>query len=247
MLKSTVHLTVEFSGKDIPLTSTGGLFANDVDVKYLVVDMTGQQHAAHRQVARMVLRPATQATFADHGMRWITEFELAPGRYQLRVAAREKIGGKMGSVFVDLEVPDLATLPFGVSDLLITSTAAARATMGTSPTPLATLLPTPTTTVRQFSRDDTITALAAFYDNITTSVHTVDLKATLMSDIGAQVFLKEEARDSKDLNSAKGGYRWTIALPLKDLAPGRYLLAVEGRSRLGNGGTVRKEVEFRIR
>jgi hypothetical protein len=92
----------------------------------------------------------------------------------------------------------------------------------------------------------TLTGLAAFYDNVADPEHRGDLKASVQSDSGAQVFLREETRESPDLSSAKGGYRWTVNVPLASLSPGRYVLAIEGRSWLGEK-SIKKELEFRIR
>jgi hypothetical protein len=245
--KSTVHLTVELNGKDIPLRSAAGFSVNDVELKYVAVTMKGEQQAARREIAHLQLKPATLPGFPQHGMRWVTEFELPPGRYQLRMAAHEQLTGRTGSVFADIEVPDFAAAPFAMSDLLITTTSAPKTVMGISASNLGTLLPTPTTTVREFSRDDTLSVLAAFYDTQTTVPHTVDLRATVQSDAGARVFLREESRDGRDLKVEAGGYRWPLTVPFAGLSPGRYILIVEGRSRLASAAPAKREMEFRIR
>jgi hypothetical protein len=247
MNKSTVHLTVEFSGQDLPLKPEGRVLKNDVTVEYVALDVKGEIQANGREVADIRLAQKYHATFPQNGVRYMHEFEIAPGRYQLRIAARESLSGKTGSVFVDLDVPDLATLPFAMGDIVLTSTTAEATATGKSTPAFGRLLPTPPVTTRVFSKDETLTALTAFYDNVLEPKHRVDLKATVQSDVGAQVFLREETRESTELASAKGGYRWQISLPLASFAPGRYVLVLEGRSWLGDQRTAKKEIEFRVR
>jgi len=247
LLKSTVHLTVEFRGGDVPLKSSGGLFTNDIDIEYLALDMHGTSQAGGREVAHLQLKPATQADFAETGVRYVTEFELAPGRYQLRVAAREHLGGHTGSVFYDLDVPDVGARPVAMSDLLITSSRASKTPTPSGTSTIGGALPAPTTTVREFTAADTLTVAASMYDNDASPAHQDDLNVSVHTDAGAEVFQRGEDRANAGLTSATGGYVWVVSVPLTGLAPGRYVLGVELRSRLGADRAVRREVEFRVK
>jgi VWFA-related protein len=246
MVKSTVHLTVEFSGKDVALKDEKGVSTNDIDVEYLAMDAHGNAAANWREIVHLSLLPATRAGFLEQGVRYVTEFQMAPGRYQVRIAARERLGGRAGSVFYDLEVPDFAKPALAMSDLLLTSTQAARVKTGKSSSTLGAILPGPTTTRREFTTDDTLTAAVSIYDNDAEHAHAVDIKATVHADDGAEVFRREDERASKDVVNAKGGAPYAVSVPLKGLAPGRYVLAIEIRSRLG-GDPIKRELEFKIK
>ena len=50
-----------------------------------------------------------------------SRLKLPPGRYQLRMAARETGGGRVGSVTYDLDVPDFTKAPLTMSGILIAS------------------------------------------------------------------------------------------------------------------------------
>ena len=55
------------------------------------------------------------------GFRTHSRLELAPGRYQIRVAALLGETGPVGSVHQDIDVPDLSTPPLAMSgDLSVT-------------------------------------------------------------------------------------------------------------------------------
>jgi hypothetical protein len=47
--------------------------------------------------------------------------------------------------------------------------------------------------------------------------------------------------------ATKGGFSWVVDVPLKGLPAGRYVLAVEARSRLKEVDPVKKEVEFTVK
>jgi VWFA-related protein len=245
--KITVHVTVEFDGRDITLKPAGGAFTNDIDIQCMAIDMKGVAQANVRDVAHLQLRPETKDRFNEVGVRVVREIEVPPGRYQLRVGARERLGSRSGSVFVDLEVPDLATARLGLSDLLLTSSAATKTPTPNNMSTLGRILPTPTTTSRVFTAAETLTAAVSIYDNDTRALHSVDYKATLTSDAGAEVFQREENRAAAEMVAAKGGYNWVVQVPLKGLAPGRYVLAIEARSRLGGVEPIRKETEITIK
>jgi len=246
LLKNAVVVTIEFNGKDLALKPEGQLLTNTIAVEYVAIDMKGTIQANAREDAQIRLEPKYHATFPQQGVRYVHEFELAPGRYQLRIAAQESLGGRRGSVFFDLDVPNLAGASPGMSDVLITSSHAHLTATGKSSPGFGSLLPTPPVTSRTFTPAETLTVLAAFYDKVEPR-HSVDLRATVSSDTGVQVFRRDETRPSTDLDSAKGGYRWPVTLPLASFSPGRYVLTIEARSWLGDAPAVKKEVEFRVR
>ena len=77
-----------------------------------------------------------------------------PGRYQLRVAAREAEQGRRGSVFYDLQVPDFGAQALAMSGVLLTSREAALGRSRRRRTrSLKALLETPPTVSRAFARE----------------------------------------------------------------------------------------------
>jgi VWFA-related protein len=239
-----VHMTVEFSGKDVPFKPLNNLFVNDIEIGFHAQSMTTKANASGRHIMHLRLLPATHEAFPRTGVRYVTEFNVEPGRYQLRVAAREQQTGRAGSVFHDLEVPDFKKETLAMSDLLLTTSVADKTLTGKASQTLGAKLPGQTTTARTFAPTDTLSVFAAVYDS-ETRPHTVDLKVSVTADDGAQVFGREDARSSQELAGAAGEFPYTISVPLRALKPGRYVLAVEARSRLGTAIT--KMTEFSVR
>jgi hypothetical protein len=244
-LRSLVLLTAELSHTDLSFTSEDGLFVNDVDVAYQVLDADGGRRAFDRRTIRLRLRPASRDSAAARGLRYVTEFALPPGRYQLRLVARERAGGRAGSVFYDLTVPDYATAPLALSDLLIT-TSMVRRTLTAGATPaVSSIFASPTTVSREWSASESLGIFAALYAAETDPPHTIDLRVAVHADHGTRVFLREDRLDSRQLGRDGRGFDYRVTIPLQAFAPGRYVLTVEARSRRG-GEAVIKETEFRV-
>ena len=49
-----------------------------------------------------------------------------------------------------------------------------------------------------------------------------------------------------DLGGQRGGYGYTTKIPMKDLAPGTYVLKVEAKSRLANVAAASREVLIKV-
>ena len=67
---------------------------------------------------------ADRADHAATAVRLSPRLTLPPGRYQLRVAAKESGGGLTGSVFYDLTVPDFTKEKFNMSGVVLTAATA---------------------------------------------------------------------------------------------------------------------------
>ena len=241
---ATLAIVAQFSGKDLAFVERDGKFTNLVDMSYILVNPQGKVVAGNKDTINMGLKPETYKRVMQLGFRLQAKIDVPPGRYSLRLAVHEG-GGRVGSVFTDLVVPDFLKEPLTMSGLAVTS-----ATAGQVPTAgalnLSALLPAPPTTAREFTSKDQLAVLAEVYDNLGAQSHTVEITTTLRSDDGKTVFSNTERRQSSELAGARGGYGYTSRVPLTDLAPGLYVLKVEARSSLGKPLSVAREVQFRI-
>jgi VWFA-related protein len=240
-----VPITVEIAGRDIATDPKNDTMANSVKLTYVALDMSGNVKAKGFKTMDVPIKSDTRQTIAERGLRLVMEIELPPGRYQLRVAGHEALGGRTGSVFWDLDIPDFTKSPLVMSHLAISSAIASRMPTGYDAPSLKDLLPGPPTTIREFTRDDLLAVFADVYDN-DERPHSVDLSATVRSDSGTRVFVVREERNNRDAATGRGGYGYVARIPLKDLAPGTYVVSIEARSRLG-GDPVMREVQFSIK
>jgi VWFA-related protein len=244
--KPRVHFTVEIAADQVPLAEKGGAGLNEVELIYRAIDAAGKVHASTRRTAELTLLPAMRKAIEQFGYRFEAAVDVPPGRYQLRIAAREKNSGRLGSVFTDLDVPDFASDPLVMGDVVIGAQSASRSLSLTSEDEsLRNVLPLPPTTQRTFAATDTLAVFAEIVDN-ESRLHTVDIAASIRTDDGREVYTTRDERDSREVSGSDRTYRFLGMIPLEKFAPDRYVLTVEARSRLG-GATVKKDVEFWIK
>jgi len=233
-----VVLGVELLGRDLKLTQ------NDrIQLSYMAIDANGKVRAGSTDGVTMnALRPDTKTRIEANGLRMLNRFEVPPGRYQLRVAAQDADGGNVGSLQYDLDVPDFAKAPFSVSGLVLTSALASQMPSAKLDEQLRGVLPGPPAARRSFPQNDEIALFAEVYDNAGGAAHKVDITTTVTTDEGRVLFKDEDTKDSADLAGKKGGFGYSARVPLKDLEPGRYVLTVSAKSRLGNSTAVDRQV-----
>jgi VWFA-related protein len=243
---ASIAVGVEAQGNDLAFTQKDGKFVNDLELSVIAIDTTGKIKGGDRNVINMGLKPETRERVSQTGIRMNTRLNLPPGRYQMRVAARESGAGHIGSVNYDLEGPDFSKEPLTMSGIVIASASGAQVMTAKPDEELRTVLPAPATAMRQFSQNDALAIFAEIYDNEPQTAHQVDITTTVLTDEGTTAFTTREERSSSELQGKKGGYGHTTQIPLKDLSPGLYVLKVEAKSRLGNQPSVSREVPFRI-
>jgi hypothetical protein len=233
-------------GSSLPFVEKGGMFSNGLEVLVIATDDKGKSFPSDRSTIDLNMKPDTANRVKASGFRFISTLDLAPGRYQLRVGVKENNTKKAGSVTFDLTVPDFAKEKLSMSGVAITS-----ALSGVAPTvrpkdPLQKLLPGPLSSYREFPPMDEIAFFAEVYDNTGNQSHKVELTATVKAEGGQTVFETKEERDSSELKGSAGGYGFTARIPLKQMAPGLYVLRIEAISRFGDRPTVATDTVFRV-
>jgi VWFA-related protein len=243
---ASVAIGIEASGRDLSFNQRDGKFVNDFEISAIAIDAQGKVRDGDRSLLNMGLKADTRAKVAQSGLRLMTRLVLPPGKYQLRVGARETGGGRLGSLNYDIVVPDFSQGKLAMSGIVIAA-ASQQNTMTAKPDEeLRTLLPAPATAAREFPPGDTLAIFAEVYDNDLKAPHKVGVTTTVLADDGKTVFSTTEERDSSELQGKKGGYGTTAQVPLKGFAPGIYVLKVEAKSSAGNDVAVAREVPFKV-
>jgi VWFA-related protein len=226
-----------------------GHYANDLEVTLYAIDTNANKvkDGAH-DVVNVVLKP--NVTMMRNPFRVVRVLKVPPGRYQLRVGAKEG-GGKVGTVILDLDAPDFSKGPIAMSGVVLSSAASARVpTANPGGSDLKDIMPAPPSASREFARGDELNVFAEIYDNLgTATAHRVVITTSVLSDEGKTVFSTSDERASAELSGSAGagGYGHVSRIPLANLAPGRYVLHLEAKPTLGKSDAVVREVEFRVR
>jgi VWFA-related protein len=237
---ASVLMGVELLGQDLVLNPN-----SKIELSYVAVDAKGKSYNAKTDSLTMNLKPETKVRVQQSGFRMLTRLDLPPGRYQLHVASHE-IGGQVGSVLYDLEIPDYSKLPFSMSGLLMTSMSSGAMVTAKPDEQTRTVMPAAPIAQRTFPQNDELAIFTEVYDDGTAPSHKIDIVTTIRSDEGRIFFKNEEERDSKELEGKRGGYGYTARIPMSGLAPGLYVLTVEARSRLGNDRGASRQVRITV-
>jgi hypothetical protein len=242
----SVVISTLIAGRDLPLVEKDNVFKNDLEVAFMAVDAKGKAFSGDRNTLNLTLKPDTMQRLRQSGFRVISAMDLPPGRYQIRVAAREANSRRSGSVLSDIEVPDFSKDALSISSLALTSQGTGLAPTARPKDPLAKLLPAPLTSYRDFLQADEIALFAEVYEAVPGPSHKVEINLTMKAEGGQSVFSTREERDSSELGGGSGGYGFSARVPLKDLTPGLYVLRVEATSRTGDRQTVARETIINV-
>jgi VWFA-related protein len=237
--EASVALAIEIDGQRLPFSPPNekGQFANTVELSFFSLSDQAKALSGTRTELDLTLRPETRDRVVAHGVRVNPRIDLPPGRYQVRIGARETVGGQTGSVFYDLEVPDFRKEKLMMSGLLITS-AASQQVPSIQPDPVvAKILPGAATSRREFQQGDILALYAELYDNLPPKQpRRLEVTVRMLSETGSEVFV---SRDEIPNGGAEGGKPWDIygyprQISLKAVPPGRYLLQVEAQAKGSN-------------
>jgi VWFA-related protein len=120
---SVVALAVELEAASLDLDDRDGVLHGSVDVRYLAADAKKNIRPEVARTASVEIKPDTPGPIPleQIRLRIVSELELPPGRYQLRVAAGTDVVA--GNIVYDLDVPDFSDAPLAMSGLIVVATA----------------------------------------------------------------------------------------------------------------------------
>ena len=244
---AAIALALEIDVSNLDFVEGNGTFNEQIEIAYTAVNTTGKVFPGERQTATLTLKPDTYERAKARGFRVLSQANLPPGRYQMRVAAGNK-AGKAGSVVYDLEVPDFSKEPLMMSGVALTSASAAQAPTIKPKDPLADFLPGPITTMREFEKGDLLVLFTEFYENVRSAApHMLDFKAEHRAEGGRVVQAVNDERSSTELQGKSGGFGFQARLQLDAVESGLYVIHVEGRSRANPDAVVSRDIQIRVR
>jgi VWFA-related protein len=246
-----IALSLEIDGAPLKFDKKeDGLLHNDIEISLYASDPAGKIRDGARDLLALKLRPQTYEVVSKGMIRVVRRLQVPPGKYSLRIGARDGNGGGVGSLVYALDAPDFSKGPLTMSGIAITSASASRVpTTNADPkvNEFKDILPSPPTATRDFPQGDTLAIFAEVYDNLGKTPHRVQMSATVLTDDGKTAFTTSDERRSEELQGASGGYGYAVQIPLAGIAPGRYVLRVDAKATTGNEPAVRREVEFRVK
>jgi VWFA-related protein len=243
--KASLVVSIEAVGRELTFARKGEMFEDVVDVSVIAMDSQGRYQGSDHSTLTLGLKPDTYRRVVANGLRTVARIDLPPGRYQVRTAARETGGGRVGTVFYDLEVPDFSAPPLAMSGVVLVSVASAEV-LTVRADVVKDILPIIPAVGREFRATDELVAFAEVYDNRASSTHIVDITTTLRASDGREVYRSQEERSTTELGGKAGGFGYVVRFPLAAYQPGLYVLQVHAQSRFGDRPAVSRQLQLRI-
>ena len=236
----TVNTAVQVPGEFLVFgQQPDGKIQAVVDISGLVLDDKGDVKASFLE--RIVTTaPSLESTKGfQNDILYTYPAKLAPGLYQVRVAARDDKGGKAGSAQAWIEIPDLTKKKLGMSSLLLGERTPAMLTNVSNPGGVS---PVALSASHSFKRESTLRFLIFAYN-------AVPSPADQKPDVAVQVQVVRDDQPvlttalrklSVDGVADLERIPYAAEIPLGELSPGRYLLQVSLIDRVSKQSTSQK-------
>jgi hypothetical protein len=212
-------------------------------VAYLLLDIEGKLVSSRSTVFGLDLTARGHDVARDGGLSFADAAALPAGRYELRLAA-EQPGGAVGSVVTYVVVPpDDEELALGG---IVLATDGGREVPLTGVPPGAGILSANPTALRRYRGQGSLVAFVQAYGR---SLGAADIAVTArLATASGDDVVRVDPRLVFDDDGGDGGRRLTFRADfgLDTLAPGRYVLTVEGRTTGRPARTASRQVLFSV-
>jgi hypothetical protein len=227
-------------------TSASGRFNGGLTVAIAAADMGGKVQAFERGALTLRLSPQTRQAMIERGARVVSQLELKPGRYELKVAALDTADGSTkGSVLYDLDVPDFSKGPLTMSGVVLSSMTEAPVPTVQRDAKMKLSIGDSPTARREFTRLEQLRQYVEVYDTGKGAGRPIVVSTRVMNAAGGLLFRREVTSTGVAGPDKTFTHRVAATIPLTDLGRGRYVLAVDAR-RDGDP-TVSRQLPFSIR
>jgi len=214
-----------------PRLALGGRVVEHVSMIVGAYEPDGRRGPSERLNARVVLKQ-TEDPFVHYEL--LTRLQMAPGRYQIRVAAESALHAKEGSLHYDVVIPDFTKGDLNLSGVIISAEPNVPAAGSER---LGAVVPVVPTSRREFWPGDSVSAFVRVYQKAR-ATDPVKLTLQVRDADDRKVFERSDTL-ATTLTASLRSADYRIALPLNVLPPGPYLLTVEAAS---GKATARRDV-----
>jgi hypothetical protein len=231
-ITASVVIGVEVQGlRDLPTRAAGpprqlemrySLSAGDADLtRSAPLDRTLQVPLTGEMVGRQ---------HVTNGVRLLVRFALAPGSYHVRATAVDTADGRSVTGGHHIDVTDLRPNPITVSGMLLSSSSVAGFTYTeVDADRMLPIVGQPPTARREFSPSEKLEVHAEFYENFPDTCdfdRQINVTTRLRSTDGTVLWETTDLGTSEALDDGRFGYAHSQLVPIRDLAPGQYIVEV---------------------
>jgi hypothetical protein len=206
-----------------------------VDLLVSAFGVEGKAFGSKRMTADVTLRPGASG-LAEYEV--LSRIDLKPGRYQLRIGASVGSLSTHGSVYYDIDVPDVSSSPIAMSGLVLSAPGGGEVAPRDA---LASLMPVIPTTRRSFTASQQVSAFLRLYQGGTRPLASVPLRVEVIDGNDAVVMDRRQEVTPTQFTAARTA-NILVPIPVDRLAAGEYLLRIADAL----SGAVHRETRFRV-
>jgi len=219
-----------------PIRDTSGRNVR-VDLQVSAFNLEGKPFGSQRLLANVTLRPDSGG-LAEYEV--LSQLRLRPGRYQLRLAAHVGSLATSGSIYCDVDVPDVTKATVSVTGLMFN---AAPGLAIAPPDALKSIVPLVPTASRTFAQSSRVTTFARVFQSGQAPLRPLPVRVRITSDSGIVESDRQQELAADRFKAATRSADVVFDLPMARLAPGEHLLSVE----IGRGqALVRRDARFHV-
>ncbi len=219
-----------------PIREVSARTVERVDLQIRAFTPEGKQQGSTALRADVAIR-AGASGLAEYEV--LSRLDLKPGRYQLRIAANVGSLSTSGSLYYDLDVPDISSAPLSLSALLLTATPGP---IVASRGELKDILPVVPTTRRTFAATDGVAAFMRMYQGRRSALTAIDLRLQIRDQDDRTVLDRRDVVPAERFTASRTA-DVRLEIPVARLPDGQYLLTVTAGTE-PNGVT--RQIRFEI-
>jgi hypothetical protein len=252
---ATVVVSVETSPGTLGLTAQTRRYERPLEVTWAATDAAGAMRSGDLYDRTLDLDAASLETASRYGVRILSQFDLPPGQYRLRVTVRS---ARTESIVTSLEVPEFGE-PLSIGGVTLASLSSPQAATFVSGSTRFTIPLSPTSR-REFETGETIGLFTEAYESRLRLEKSPARGAT--ADLGAAgdhtTHLVLELRDedgsilqtvaaSHSMDRRRAGSHSFVARLSLDVPPGRYVIRLNAAANIGDPDTATRDVQIRVK
>ena len=196
-----------------------------VEFLLLVANRKTDEVQRYDQTIELNLREETRAQLVASAMPIVRDFELAPGRYIVKLVVREKNSGRMGTVAHEFNVPELGTLRLSTPIITDKAREASGQTVPQLVMRTQRAFPTGTYVACQYEVYGAKSSDADGKPHVSGGYAIQRADGTLVSETPATA-----------INALSGGVVRTLLLSLDGFAPGEYRVVLKVKDDIADQG-----------
>jgi VWFA-related protein len=204
-----------------PIREGGLRHVEKVDLQVSAFNVEGKAFGSKRFRADVTLR-AGATGLGEYEV--LSRLDLKPGRYQLRIAANVGSLSTGGSLYYDVDVPEVSSAPVALSGLILS---VEPGPIAAPPDAFKSVLPVRPSSLRTFATTDRVTVFTRVHQGGKSPIAPLRLRMTVRNSSNVQVAERLEEINSAQFNTARFA-DVVLDVPIARLLPGAHLLTIEG-------------------